>query len=186
MKFLSFLFFNIVITCSVFAQEKKVFNCPSPSEDDVLTLCNDIYNKVDKTKGGLFSYHWEETLWQLACIEPTPEIFKNPEKLQEAHKKIQAMWFANRNLFFCTGFPLANANVTNFSMNSGFSMFLRAAVKLYKLDMNFKVTEQGSIMDYLADQIESYKRANDIPKVSEFEKIYKVMEIAGTKHGKDL
>lgn len=52
--------------------------------------------------------------------------------------------------------------------------------------MNFKVIEQGTVMDYLVEQIDSYKRANMSKKVSEFEKIYKVLENAGTKHAKDL
>lgn len=52
--------------------------------------------------------------------------------------------------------------------------------------MNFKVTEQGTVMDYLAKEIDSYKRANLNIKALELEKIYKVLEIAGTKHGKDL
>lgn len=52
--------------------------------------------------------------------------------------------------------------------------------------IKLKITEQGTVMDYLIEQIESYKRANFPEKVEEFEKIYKVLEIDGTKHAKDL
>ena len=186
MKFLSVLFLNILITCTAFAQEKKDSNCPSPSQDNIDGLCNSIYNKKDSSPGSPFGYKFEENLWEFVCIKPTLEIIKNPEKLQEVHKKIQAMWLTNRNLIFCSGFPQTDANVTNLSINAGFTLFLRSAVKIYKLDMNFKVTEQGTVMDYLVEQIDSYKRANMNTKVSEFEKIYKVLEIAGTKHAKDL
>lgn len=186
MKLLSVIFLNIIITCTAFAQEKKDSNCPSPSEDDIVGLCNAIYNKKPCTKRMFFTYEFELTLWKLVCTEPTDEIIDNPEKLQQVHKRVQAMWLNNRNRFLCRGFPLREGNVTNFSINSGFTTFLRSAVKVYKLDMNFKVTEQGTVMDYLVEQIDSYKRADMSTKVSELEKIYKVLENAGTKHAKDL
>ena len=52
--------------------------------------------------------------------------------------------------------------------------------------IKLEITEQGTVMDYLVEEIDSYKRTNMITKVSELEKIYKVLEIAGTKHAKDL
>nr|WP_315201858.1 hypothetical protein [uncultured Flavobacterium sp.] len=67
-------------------------------------------------------------------------------------KKIQTMWHANRSVFLCKDFLIRDGNVTNFSINSGFPTFLRSAVKVYKLDINFKVTEQGTVMDYLVEQ----------------------------------
>lgn len=105
MKFLSFLFFNIVITCTAFAQEKKDSNCPSLSEDDRSGLCSSILHKLSSSKESQFAYEFEERLWEFVCTEPTDEIMDNPEKLQVVHKKIQAMWLANRNLFFLQWVP---------------------------------------------------------------------------------
>lgn len=103
MKFLSTVFLNILISCTALAQEKKDSNCPSPSEDDIIGLCGAIYHKLSSSKESQFAYEFEEMLWEFVCAEPTDDIIDNPEKLQVVHKKIQAMWLANRNLFFAVG-----------------------------------------------------------------------------------
>ena len=161
-------------------------NCPTPTNDDIIGICGSIYNKKPSREGSQFAFKFEDDLWEMACIEPTREILNNPEALKIAIKKIQTMWMNNRNNFICNGFPLRDANITNFSINSGFPTFLRSAIKVYKLDMNFKVTNQGTIMDYILEEIESYKSANMSTKVNELEKIYKILENAGAKHAKEL
>ena len=96
------------------------------------------------------------------------------------------MWNNNRKRLKCTGFPLPDANITNFSVNSGLLTFLRASVKRYKLDMNFKDENQKTVMDYIVKQIERYKQADQPEKVLDLEMIYKVLNDNGAKHGKDL
>jgi hypothetical protein len=158
----------------------------SLTEDQIVGICDSIYNKKPSLAGSLFSQQFEEDLWALSCVKADQKILDNPEALKEAHRKIQAMWNSNRKSMQCKGFPLRNANITNFSVNSGFTTFLRSAVKVYKLDMNFKNENQQTVMDYLVEQIDSYKRANMTTKVNELEKIYKVLGDAGAKHAKDL
>lgn len=159
---------------------------PALTDDQITGICNSIYNKKPGTTGSPFAYKYEEDLWELSCVKPGQDILGNPDSLKEAHKKIQAMWNSNRKGLRCKGFPQTDDNITNFSMNAGFPLFLRAAVKVYKLDMNFKDENQLTVMDYIQSQIESYKRANMVSKVAEFEKIYKVLADGGAKHGKEL
>lgn len=186
---------NLIIICLLVttafttqAQDikKEDCDCPEPTEDVIIGICGSIYNKKPSKEGSSFAFKFEDDLWEMVCIKPTNDILNNPEALKDVHKKIQTMWIINRNNFICNGFPLRDANITNFSLDSGFPTFLRSAIKVYKLDMNFKVTNQGSVMDYIINQIESYKAANMTTKVNELEKIYKILENAGTKHAKDL
>jgi len=161
-------------------------DCAAPSADDIIGICDAIYSKEPGTPGSGFGFKFEEFLWQFACLKPSKSILANADLLKEAHLKIQTMWINNRKRLKCTGFPLPDANITNFSVNSGFLTFLRAAVKIYKLDMNFKDENQKTVMDYITKEIERNKRVGYSEKVLDLEMIYKVLNDNGAKHGKDL
>jgi hypothetical protein len=161
-------------------------DCAAPSADDIIGICDAIYNKEPGTLGSAFAFKFEEYLWEFSCIKPSKSILENADLLKAAHLKIQTMWNNNRKRLKCTGFPLPDANITNFSVNSGLLTFLRASVKRYKLDMNFKDENQKTVMDYIVKQIERYKQADQPEKVLDLEMIYKVLNDNGAKHGKDL
>ena len=165
---------------------KAVDGCATPSADDIIGICDAIYNKEPGSPESGFGFKYEEDLWKLACIKPSKTILGNADSLKAAHLKIQTMWNNNRSMLKCTGFPLPDANITNFSVNSGFITFLRAAVKRYNLDMNFKDENQQTVMDYIVKQIERYKQAGQPEKVLDLEMIYKVLNDNGAKHGKDI
>ena len=165
---------------------KSVDGCATPSADDIIGICDAIYSKEPGTTGSGFAFKYEENLWELACIKPSKTILGNADSLKAAHLKIQTMWNNNRSMLKCTGFPLPDANITNFSVNTGFLTFLRAAVKIYKLDMNFKDGNQETVMDYITKEIERNKRVGYLEKVQDLEMIYKVLNDNGAKHGKDI
>lgn len=99
------------------------------------------------------------------------------------------MWNKYREEFRCfgyTGVSVTDSNVIIFSMDTGFSAVLIALIKIYKLDMNFKDYNGKTIMDFLIDQLESYRKAGFVAKANEYERIYKLLEKNGVKHAKDL
>ena len=184
---------NLITICLILitainsqAQEKEVCDCPLPSEDQIIGFCDAVYNKQSGTEGSEFAFKFEEYLWEFSCAKPTKDVFSNAQALTAAHKKIQIMWKNNRKIFQCKGFPLPEANIVNFSLNAGFPGFLRAAVKIYKLDLNFVDEKQQTVMDYILPLIASYRAANMTAKVAEYERIYKVLADGGAKHAKDL
>ena len=168
------------------AQEKKVevCDCPKPTRNQFMGICNAVYDKADGNEDLGIGYKYQELLWEISCAHPKKD---SPE---EAIKKIQCMWNNNRENFRCykyDGVSVPDGNVLKFSMDSGFSTFLVTAVKKYKLDMNFKdPTDDETIMDFLKFHMERYRTNGNTVKVEEYERIYKLYKDNGAKHAKDL
>lgn len=164
------------------AQEKQttttnnidVCDCPKPTIDQFTGVCNDIYEKKDL---------YQEELWKISCADP------KKDSKEIAYQKIRCMWNKYREEFRCfgyTGVSVPDANISKFSIDTGFSTFLVAAVKMYKLDMNFKDHDGKTLMDFLQIQRERYKNSDYIAKYEEYDRIYKLLEKNGAKHAKDL
>jgi len=168
------------------AQEKKVedCDCPKPTRDQFMGICNAIYDKEDGNEDLGIGYKYQELLWEISCADPKKD---SPEV---AVKKIQCMWKKYREEFRCykyDGVSVPDGNVLKFSFDTGFSTFLVTAVKKYKLDMNFIDPQDGkTIMDFLKISMERYKQAGSTEKVEEYERIYKLYKDNGAKHAKDL
>lgn len=162
----------------------NVDDCPTPTESQYTKVCNSIYSKKSPSEGSELAYKYQEDLWEMSCAK-TPG-----DSIEAANKKIQTMWKKHRETFRCyqyDGVSVPNANVAKFSMDVNFSTFLVTAVKKYNLDMNFKDPADGkTVMDFLQDQYTSYKKAGYNDKAAEYDRIYKLLEKAGAKHGKDL
>jgi hypothetical protein len=99
------------------------------------------------------------------------------------------MWDKYKEDFRCynfTGVSVGDSNVLKFSIDTGFSSFLVFAVKKAKLDVNFKDYDGKSIMDFLKYGIERYSNSKYTEKFEEYNRMYKLLEAYGAKHGKDL
>lgn len=162
----------------------EVDDCPAPTKEQIMGICNSVYDKQEgSTESGL-SYQYQEGLWDLSCAKPkidSPDI---------ARQKIQKMWNKNRENFRCYKYPnvtVTDGSILKFAMDTNFSTFLVSAVRKYNLDMNFKDPKDGkTIMDFLQDRITTFKKGNFPDQVAEYERIYKLLSDNGAKHGKDL
>jgi len=175
----------LVTTFTSQAQEatKEVCDCPKPTRDQFIGVCNAIYEKRAGSPGGTIGDMFEEELWKISCADPIKD------SKEVAYQKIRCMWNKYREEFRCfgyTGVSVTDSNVIIFSMDTGFSTVLIALIKKYKLDMNFKDYNGKTIMDFLIDQLESYRKAGFVAKTNEYERIYKLLEKNGVKHAKDL
>ena len=185
MKKTTTLFLFLIIAFTSQAQEKKVedCDCPKPTRDEFTGVCNAIYEKKGDGEG-FFGYEYQELMWKISCADP------KKDSKEVAYQKIRCMWNKYRVEFRCFGYTGVSGdgrNVTKFSIDTGFSTFLVAAVKRWKLDMNFIDPADGeTLMDFLQDQKESYKRSDYTAKYEEYERIYKLLAENGAKHAKDL
>jgi hypothetical protein len=183
---------NLITICLLLAtaftsqaqEEKKVedCDCPKPTRDEFTGVCNAIYEKKGDGEG-FFGDKYQELMWKISCADP------KKDSKEVAYQKIRCMWNKYRVEFRCfgyTGVSAADTNVANFSIDTGFSTFLVAAVKRWKLDMNFIDPADGeTLMDFLLMRRESYKN-NYTAKYEEYDRIYKLLEKNGAKHAKDL
>ena len=165
------------------AQEKEVCDCPKPTRDQFTGVCNAIYQRKSGSEGSSFGDKYQEEMWKISCADP------NKDSKEIAYQKIRNMWNKYREEFRCfgyTGVSVSDTNVSKFSIDTGFSTFLVAAVKMWKLDMNFKDYDGTTLMDFLQIQRESYKNSIYLAKYEEYDRIYKLLEKNGAKHAKDL
>ncbi len=184
---------NLLIICLLVttaltsqAQEKQneVCDCPEPTEEQFITICNSIYAKKDPTEGSPFGYKYVEDLWEMSCAKvgvDSPELAK---------KKIQCMWNKYKEEFRCDGHSdvtLHNANVLKFSVDIGFSTFVVAAVKKYELDVNFKDPTDGkTILDFVEAELKHYRNSTFTDKANEYQRTYDLLIKYGAKRAKDL
>jgi hypothetical protein len=167
------------------AQDKKVedCDCPKPNIQQLTRLCTSIYEKTSPTDNSGLGYKYQEDLYEMSCVD-----LKNDSK-EVAYQKIRYMWDKYKEDFRCynfTGVSVGDANVLKFSIDTGFSSFLVFAVKKAKLDVNFKDYDGKSIMDFLKYGIERYSNSKYKEKFEEYNRMYKLLEAYGAKHGKDL
>lgn len=160
-------------------------DCPAPTKQQFLNVCNGIYNRRIIERPG-FSYTYQVDLWEMSCAKP--EV----DSIEVARTKIQKMWNENRENFRCPGFPTSNANdknIAKLAMDYNYSGFLIEAVKKYKLDMNFKDSQdQKTILDFVQER-KAFIETNppiDQVRVAEYDRIYKYLSTNGAKHAKDL
>ncbi len=159
--------------------------CPEPTKDQFLTVCQGIYNRKTIEKPG-FSYTYQEDLWKISCAKP------GVDSIDTARTKIQTMWNSHREKFRCPGYPTSIANDKNigkFALDNGFSGFLIEAVKKYKLDLNFKDSaDQKTVLDFVKERKEYIQNSPpvDNTKVAEYDRIYQMLQSNGAKHAKDL
>jgi hypothetical protein len=181
------LFLFLLIALSSQAQEKKaeVCDCPEPTKDEFTSVCQAIYDKEAYEGSGPFSYVYQENLWELSCVKPN-------ESIEIAKIKIQCMWSKYRQNFRCFGYPdsiATDLNILKFSLDTGFTAFISEAVKKYNLDMNFKdPADNKTILDFIKDQIKIIGNSPpvDNAKITEYNRLYKMLQDQGAKHGKDL
>ena len=187
MKKITSLFLFLLIALSSQAQEKKaeVCDCPKLTQWDLETLCKDIYERKPSSEESELAFKYQQALWRMSCAK------EGVDDMETARKKIQCMWNKNRKSFSCDypGMTVPGGNITMFSLEANFPEFLRDAVKDYKLDMNFKdPKDDRTILDFVRDKIIQMKNApvDMTPKIQEYERLYKMLQENGTKHGKDL
>ena len=187
MKKLIPLFLFLLIALSSQAQEKKaeVCDCPKPTQWDLATLCKDVYEKKSSSEESELALKYQEALWRMSCAK------EGVDDMETARKKIQCMWNKYRLLFSCDypGMTVPGGNITMFSLETNFPIFLIDAAKNYKMDMNFKdPKDDRTILDFVRDKIIQMKKApvNLTANIQEYEDIYKMLQDHGAKHGKDL
>jgi hypothetical protein len=113
------------------------------------------------------------------------------DDMETARKKIPCMWNKNRKFFSCDypGMMVPKGNITKFSLEASFPDFLITAAKDYKLDMNFKDPQDDrTILDFVRDKIIQMKNSpvDMTLRIQEYERLYKMLQENGAKHGKDL
>jgi hypothetical protein len=186
MKKTTTLFLLLIIAFTTQAQEKKVddCDCPKPTKKQFTYVCNSIYAKKDAIEGSQFGFQFQEDLWEMSCAKvgvDTPE---------QAKRKIQCMWNKYKEEFRCDGHSdvtLSNANVLKFSVDTGFSEFLFAAIKKYELDVNFKDPTDGkTILDFVEAQLKYYRNSTFTSKANEYQRTYDLLIKYGAKRAKDL
>lgn len=186
MKKTTTLFLFLIIAFASQAQDKKAedCNCPKPSQKQFTTVCNSIYAKKDAIEGSQFGFQFQEDLWEMSCAKVGID---SPE---QAKRKIQCMWNKYKEEFRCDGHSdvtLDNANVLKFSVDTGFSEFLFAAVKKYELDVNFKDPTDGkTILDFVEAQLKYYRNSTFTSKANEYQRTYDLLIKYGAKRAKDL
>ena len=168
------------------AQEKKAkdCDCPKPTKKQFTYVCNEIYEKNLAPEESNFGYQYVEELWKISCAKvgvDTPE---------QAKRKIQCMWNKYKEEFRCYGHSdvtLDNANVLKFSVDTGFSTFVVAAVKKYELDVNFKDPTDGkTILDFVESQLDHYRNSTFTAKANEYQRTYDLLIKYGAKRATDL
>jgi hypothetical protein len=181
------LFLFLLIAFSSQAQDKKaeICDCPQPTRMDFLILCKDVYEKKSASDESELALKYQEALWRMSCAK------EGVDDMETARKKIQCMWNKYRELFSCDypGMTVLGGNITMFSLETNYPIFLIDAAKNYKMDMNFKdPKDDRTILDFVRDKIIQMKKSpvNLTPKIQEYEDIYKMLVANGAKHGKDL
>ena len=186
MKKLITISFLFLINFAAKAQSTDTLkcNCPEPTRDQFMGVCNAIYDKKDGSEEIGIGYKYQEELWAISCAVP------GVDTKEQAALKIQCMWLKYRHKFRCykyAGVSVPDGNVLKFAMDTGFSTFLVTAVKKYKLDMNFiDPTDGRTIMDFLKVSMERYRQAGSAERVVEYERIYKLYKDNGAKHASEL
>jgi hypothetical protein len=159
--------------------------CPEPTRADIQRVCYEIYEKSEASEESELNYKYQEAIWKMSCAKT------GEDDLETARKKIQTMWNKNRTSFSCDypGVSVPKGNVTKFSLDTNFSVFLIDSIKEYKLDMNFKdPVDNRTILDFVRDEINFIKKSpTDMSmKIAEYERLYKLLATNGAKHSKDL
>lgn len=176
--------------CFSFTVSSQISNkdcdCPQPTAEQFSNLCVAIYQKNEASKYPNASFQYQEVLWEMACVDPL-----NDSK-EERTKKIQCVWNKYRTLFRCYGYPTSiasDANVTKFSMDTGFTPFLTDCIRYNNLDMNFIDPADGkTLLDWMKERINYFRHLPpvDLPKVEEYERYYKLLRDNGAKHKIEL
>ena len=176
-----------LITCQ--AQEtssvkKDICDCPEPTRDQFMGICNSIYRKENASDESGLSYQYQERLYEISCVKT------GVDSKEIVAMKIQCMWNKYREKFRCYVFAnvaVPEGNVLKFAMDTGFSTFLVSAVKKYNLDMNFlDPADNKTIMDFLKENYDSYKKDSYTEKADEYLRIYELLKANGAKHASEL
>ena len=187
MKKLTLLFLFLLIAFTSQAQDKKaeVCDCPEPTRMDFLILCKDVYERKPSSEESELAFKYQQALWRMSCAK------EGVDDMETARKKIQCMWNKNRKFFSCDypGMMVPKGNITKFSLEASFPDFLITAAKDYKLDMNFKDPQDDeTILDFIRFKIIQMKNSpvDMTMRIQEYERLYKMLQENGAKHGKDL
>lgn len=187
---------KLITTCillvnlsAIYAQEAvgvktDICDCPEPTRDQFMGICNSIYRKENASDESGLSYQYQEGLYEISCVKI------GVDSKEVAAIKIQCMWNKYRESFRCYVFAnvaVPEGNVLKFAMDTGFSTFLVSAVKKYNLDMNFlDPADNKTIMDFLKENYDSYKRDGYTEKSDEYFRIYQLLKANGAKHSSEL
>jgi hypothetical protein len=180
-----FLFLLIAFTSQAQVKKAAVCDCPKPNRADFAILCNEVYERKPSSEESELAYRYQQELWRMSCA------IEGIDNMETAKKKIQCMWNKNKLSFSCDypGMTVPDGNITKFSLETNFPDFLITAAKDYKLDMNFKDPQDNrTILDFVRDKIIQMKKApvDMTMKIQEYERLYKMLQENGAKHGKDL
>ena len=164
---------------------KNSHECPEPTRGDIGQLCLEMNEKESAGDESELNFKYQQTLWRISCAN------ENSDDLEVARQKVQRMWNKYRTLISCKGpgVKVDGGNITKFSLETGFSIFLHDAIKDYKLDMNFKDPADGkTILDFVNEEIGLLKRPPvDRPaKLNDYQIIFQLLKTNGAKSGKEL
>lgn len=180
------LFFLIIYQNFCFAQSNND-KCPAPTKDQFSRVCSDLYSRDESEENGTgLSYAYQEKLWKMSCAKP------GKDNIDIARKKIQNMWNENREKFRCYNYPTSiatDANITKFSLDTGFTGFISEGIKKYKLDMNFiDPADNKTLLDFVMEQEKLIRNLTpvNIERADEYLRIYKMLLQNGAKHSWEL
>ena len=158
--------------------------CPEPTLDQIMGVCNAIYDKKEASISSGLSYEFQEYLWQMSCAD------SKIDSVESAKIKIKMMWEKDKENFRCYKYPnvtVTDGNILKFAMDTNFSTFVINAVRKYDLNMNFRDPKDGkTIMDFLQDRMSTFKKGNFPDQLEEFERVYKILKENGAKHSWEL
>ncbi len=164
---------------------KNSQECAEPNRGDIGQLCLEMNENESAGEESELNFKYQQTLWRISCAN------ENSDSIEVARQKVQKMWTKYRTLISCKspGVKVDGGNITKFSLETGFSIFLHDAIKDYKLDMNFKDPADGkTILDFVNEEIGLLKRPPiDRPaKLNDYQIIYQLLKTNGAKSGKEL
>ena len=164
------------------AQAQDTCDCPEPTRNDFMRVCEAIYEGKIAPEGSKLSYVYQVELYRLACADPERDT------QEEAYAKIRCLWDKYAPSFRCFNYPTSLAtdkNVLKFSLETGNTAFLMEAIKRYQLDLNVIDPADGeTILDFVRESMERIQNTPpvDDAKLAFYERVYDLLRQKGAKH----
>ncbi len=159
----------------------KVESDSCPKKDNVEDLCNSIFDqKEDSDPESSYVYKYQRIILEASCV--------NSDKDTQVDKinKINAMWNRLTNKLTCdsTRFNVTNGNILKLAVARRFDSVIEDAAQVWKVNLNVvDPSDQLTVLDYVAKQIDVYKGTVNEALLQEY---YKVLKAAGAKHKREL
>ena len=176
----STLFENNLAELTTVAEKVVEPECKMATREQFKGLCNSIKKEETGRNPKIKGARYHEELWRLACADPMKD------SAEQAKIKINKMWNVHKKEFRCWGYTdvsVSDGNVLKFSMDVGFSEFVKNVVETYDFDLNFEDPADGlTILDFVKRRIGDFQKKKDEDKVEEFEEVYAYLLTKGAKH----